>query len=105
MSSQSKHKEAAWKFIEFMGQPEYQRPVSEAFGWFPVLKDEEKDKRFNDEFMKPFAAKIKDGVPEPQVSNWDTFNKTFVTAVQKVLTGKATPQEALDQAQSELEKQ
>lgn len=105
MSSQSKHKEAAWKFIEFMGQPEYQRPVSEAFGWFPVLKDEEKDERFNDEFMKPFAAKIKDGVPEPQVSNWDTFNKTFVTAVQKVLTGKATPQEALDQAQSELEKQ
>lgn len=105
MSSQSKHKKAAWKFIEFMGQPEYQRPVSEAFGWFPVLKDEEKDKRFNDEFMKPFAAKIKDGVPEPQVSNWDTFNKTFVTAVQKVLTGKATPQEALDQAQSELEKQ
>ncbi len=105
MSSQSKHKEAAWKFIEFMGQPEYQRPVSEAFGWFPVLKDEEKDKRFNDEFMKPFAAKIKDGVPEPQVSNWDKFNKTFVTAVQKVLTGKATPQEALDQAQSELEKQ
>lgn len=105
ISSLSKHKEDAWKFIEFMGQPKYQRPVSEAFGWFPILKDEENDKRFSEDFMKPFAAKIKDGVAEPHVPNWDTFNKVFVTAVQKVLTGQATPQQALDQAQNELEKQ
>ncbi len=104
MSSLSKNKDAAWKFIEFMGQPEYQRPVSEAFGWFPILKDEEKDERFQTDFMKPFAASIKDGVPMPHTPNWDLFNKNFVTAVQKALTGQATPKEALDQAQTELAK-
>lgn len=102
VSSLSKHKDAAWKFIEFMGQPEYQRPVSEAFGWFPILKAEENDARFQEPFMKPFAALIQYGVAEPNTPNWDTFNKSFVIAVQKALTGQATPQEALDQAQKEV---
>ena len=104
MSSLSKHKEAAWKFIEFMGQTEYQRPVSEAFGWFPILKDEESDERFTTEAMKPFAERIKDGVPEPKVPDWDSFNKVFMTAVQKAVSGEETPQKALKDAQSEISK-
>lgn len=104
ISSLSKHKEIAWKFIEFMGRPEYQRPVSEAFGWFPILNEEEKDARFKDDFMKPFSASIKYGVAEPHVPNWDDFNKSFITAVQKALTGKMSPKEALDTAQGELSK-
>lgn len=102
--SSQQNKEAAWKFIEFMGQPEYQRPVSEAFGWFPILKDEENDARFSDELMKPFAQLIKDGVSEPHVPNWDKFNKDFLTAVQKTMTGQESAKNALDQAQAELSK-
>ena len=87
-----------------MGQPEYQRPVSEAFGWFPILKDEENDARFKDDFMKPFAASIPNGVAEPHVPNWDDFNKSFITAVQKTITGKMAAKDALDAAQAELAK-
>lgn len=104
ISSLSKNKETAWKFVEFMGQPEYQRPVSEAFGWFPILKDEENDARFKDDFMKPFAASIPNGVAEPHVPNWDDFNKSFITAVQKTITGKMAAKDALDAAQAELAK-
>lgn len=104
ISSLSKNKDLAWKFVEFMGQPEYQRPVSEAFGWFPILKDEQNDERFKSDFMKPFAESIHYGVAEPAVPNWDNFNKAFVTAVQKALTSQASAKDALDQAQAELTK-
>lgn len=102
ISSISKNKELAWKFVEFMGQPEYQRPVSEAFGWFPILKVEFEDERFNTEFMQAFAASIEYGVSEPQVEDWDSFNKAFLTAVQKAVTGEMGAKEALDEAQAEV---
>ena len=102
ISSISKNKDLAWKFVEFMGQPEYQRPVSEAFGWFPILKEEFNDERFKSEFMQPFAASIEYGISEPQVADWDSFNKAFLTAVQKTLTGEMGAKEALDEAQSQV---
>lgn len=102
ISSISKNKELAWKFVEFMGQPEYQRPVSEAFGWFPILKEEFNDARFESEFMQAFAASIEYGVSEPQVEDWDSFNKAFLTAVQKAVTGEMGAKEALDEAQAEV---
>ena len=102
ISSISKNKELAWKFVEFMGQPEYQRPVSEAFGWFPILKEEFNDERFESEFMQAFAASIEYGVSEPQVEDWDSFNKAFLTAVQKAVTGEMGTKEALDEAQAEV---
>lgn len=102
ISSISKNKELAWKFVEFMGQPEYQRPVSEAFGWFPILKEEYNDERFKTEFMQAFAASIEYGISEPQVEDWDSFNKAFLTAVQKAVTGEMGAKEALDEAQAEI---
>lgn len=102
ISSISKNPELAWKFVEFMGQIEYQRPVSEAFGWFPILKEEFNDERFKTEFMQAFAASIEYGISEPQVKDWDTFNKTFLTAVQKAVTGQMGAKEALDEAGKEL---
>ncbi|MDY5437404.1 sugar ABC transporter substrate-binding protein [Peptostreptococcus porci] len=104
ISSKSTNKEMAWKFVEFMGQQEYQRPVSEAFGWFPILKAEENDERFKSEFMKPFAESIKYGVTEPHVPNWDEFNKSFITAIQKALTNQSDSKSALDLSQIELNK-
>ena len=44
------------------------------------------------------------GTPEPQVPNWDDFNKSFTIAVQKAMTGQLSPQEALDNCQKELAK-
>ena len=104
ISSISKNEDLAWKFVEFMGQPEYQRPVSEAFGWFPILKEEFEDERFKSEFMQAFATSIEYGISEPQVEDWDSFNKAFLTAVQKALTGQAGAKEALDEAQEEVSK-
>lgn len=104
ISSISDNKEEAFKFIEFMGKPEQQRPISEAYNWFPVTKAEQDDERFKTDFLKPFMEITVNGISEPPVPNWDEFNKSFVIAVQKVLTGNASPKDALDTAQQENQK-
>lgn len=102
ISSQSENKELAWKLVEHMGKFEYQNAYDEAIGFFPILKAEEAEARYQDEFLKPFKEMIQHGVPEPHVPVWDTFNKEFTEAVQKVMTGAATAEEALKSAEEEL---
>lgn len=104
IAESSKNKELAWKLIEFMGQFKYQNAYDEAIGFFPILKEEEKEARYNEEFLKSFKEMIQYGQPEPQVPVWDTFNKEFVESVQKVLTDKATAEEALTSAETSLNK-
>ncbi|RLK63374.1 sugar ABC transporter substrate-binding protein [Atopobacter sp. AH10] len=104
MSSLSKHKKEAYKFLDFMSQLDNQKVVTAAYGWFPILKEESKDKKYSSDFNKPMYDIIQYGTPEPQVPNWDEFNKSFITAVQKALTGEASPKEALDNCQKELTK-
>lgn len=98
----AKNPEGAWKFIEFMGQEEFQRPVSEAFNWFPILKAEESDERFQTDFMKPFLETIAFGYPDPHTPNWDEFNRAFVQALQETLLGEKDGQTAFDEAQKEV---
>ena len=102
ISSQSENKELGWKLIEYMGQFKYQNVYDEAIGFFPILKEEENEERYNTEFLKPFKDMIQYGVSEPQVPVWDTFNSEFIKAVQKVMTGNATAEEALSDAEKEL---
>ena len=102
ISSQSKNKENAWKLIEYMGQYKYQNAYDESIGFFPILKAEEQEERYTTEFLSPFKEMIQYGVPEPQVPVWDTFNSEFIKAVQKVMTGNATAEEALTSAEKEL---
>lgn len=104
ISSQSPNKDLAWALIEFMGQFEYQNAYDSAIGFFPILKKEETEARYQSEFMQPFKEMITYGVAEPQVPVWDTFNEEFTMAVQKVLTEKATPEEALKEAEKALQK-
>lgn len=102
ISAISKNKQAAWDFVEFAGKFEYQNDIDSS-SWFPILKAEEKEERYHTEFSRPFAEMIQYGVPEPHVKNWDLFNEVFTEAAQKVLTGQATAEEALNAAQKELE--
>ena len=85
-----------------MGKFEYQNNYDETIGFFPILKEEEKEERYNDEFLKPFGEMIQYGIPEPHVPAWDTFNSEFINAVQRVMTGAATAEDALKDAEEEL---
>lgn len=98
----AKNPDGAWKFIEFMGQEDYQRSVSEFKNWFPILEAEKEDERFQTEFMEAFTQTIPYGQPDPHVPNWDEFQREVTLAFQEALTGKKDPQTALDEAQERL---
>lgn len=104
ISSASENKEEAWKLIETMGSFEVQNNYDEAIGFFPILKEEESEERYNTEFMKPFAEMIQYGVPEPHMPVSADFQKGIMDAVKKVMMNEASPQEALDALQAELSK-
>ncbi len=100
----SENKELAWDLIEYMGQFEYQNSYDETMGFFPILTEEQDEERYKEGFLKPFEGMIEYGIGEPHVPSWDTFNKEFVESVQKVLTDKATAEEALESAEKALNK-
>ncbi len=105
ISQTSKNKELAWKLIEFMGQFKYQNAYDATMNFSPVLKEEQSDIRYSEGFLKPFQEIAQYGIGEPKVPVWDTFNKEFVEAVRKVLTDKASAQDALENADKVLNKQ
>lgn len=105
ISQTSKNKELAWKLIEFMGQFKYQNAHDGTLGFFPVLKEELSEIRYSEGSLKSFEEMTHYGIAEPQVEEWDTFNKTFIEAVQKILTDKVPAEEALDNADKILNKQ
>lgn len=100
----SKNKENAWKLIETMGSFEIQNNYDEGMGFFPILKEEESQERYNSDFMKPFAEMIKHGVSEPHMPVSADFQKGIMDAVKKVMMGEAQPKEALETLQKELDK-
>ena len=104
ISEASENKELAWKLIEHMGQFKHQNAYDEAIGFFPILEEEREEERYQEGFLKPFEEMIQYGQSEPHVPAWDTFNKEFVESVQKVLTDKATAEEALKSAEETLNK-
>lgn len=102
ISSGAKNPEGAWEFIEFMSQEPYQRSISEAFNWFPILEAEVDDERFQTDFIQPFLNIIPYGYPDPHTSNWDEFHRAFVQALQEALTEDKTVEEAFNDAQETL---
>lgn len=101
VSSLSENKDQVADFIKFMSDIDQQKEITAAYNWFPVTKAEESLEVYQEDFMQPFLEIMPHGVPEPQVPNWDEFNKSFTIAVQKALTGQASAEEALTTAQEE----
>lgn len=103
ISSQCKNKEAAWKFVEFFTSAEYQDKFDETVGFFPIFKEEAKSERYNSDFLNPFVEMIQYGQPEPNPPVWEEFNEIVVKAVQKVMLGESTAEEAMNEAQNLLD--
>jgi len=101
----SKNKDLAWKFIEFMTRPENQiewyRLVSnlpavvEAWN-FPELA--------NDPMMKVFRAQLEDAMSPPNVPQWEEIATAISRRVEEVIFKKRTPQEAANMLKKDIEK-
>jgi len=103
MSSQTKNKEAAWKFIEFFTNPENDLKWAKNQGFIPYHES-----NLNDEEIRsnPDMAFFLDVAPEsktyPTLPQWPQIDQALADAVQQALMGEKTPEEALNDAAAKV---
>ncbi len=99
ISSQSKNKELAKDFMNFMTSFEKQKKWDLTLGFVPPMVEEKELPEFQTEFWKPYVEAIQYGVPEAvNIKDWEGVQQAVIDALQKVILGQSTPQEAMDTA-------
>lgn len=102
MSASSEHQDEAWKFIEFMYQPDYRQAFDEGEGLLPELTAVAESDYFQSPDYKPFVDALDTAKFQPQHPKFEQIQQIETVAVQKALSGQATPQEALDEATAQI---
>ena len=105
ITSTSKHKDEAWKLIEFLASKEIQKRQAQEAGSLPI---------WNDLFNDPDLVKANPSLPDmlkqvqyaynrPSLTWYNEFSTNLQVELQNSLTSKKTPKQALDDAQTSLE--
>ena len=106
MSSQSKNKEAAWKLIEFMANPESMQIWCDVTGAAPLRQSLSEAYIAGNPSEAPYIVDaISAGVGSAKVSYSNSVFNFVAEAVEKVFYERATVQEALDAAAEKLEEE
>ncbi|MFJ5621605.1 ABC transporter substrate-binding protein [Peribacillus loiseleuriae] len=103
LSAKGKNKEAAWKFIEFMGSKEGQLLWDQATNFFPYNKETMNDDFFKKDpylsvFVNEFETFDRVEVIDHYLPNAVDLRKRFTVEIQNFINGKKSAQEALDDA-------
>ena len=117
MSSRTPNREAAWELVSFLASPENSLRFDENTGAIPPLKNIPSTSKYSDPIYKAWMVELNDNVRYPKIvppwhlPEWATFfNQLAPGELQKVLLGRATPEQVaktwadfLTQAQSKYQ--
>ena len=98
----SQHKDAAWKWIEFLSRPDIQQRFHAAIGDLPPRRSTwEHPSLANDELARAFRDQLERVKPTPKVLEWERIVQEMRLATERVVRGG----ESQDQAVRELDAQ
>ncbi|HCW51518.1 MAG TPA: ABC transporter substrate-binding protein [Clostridiales bacterium] len=98
-----RHKDAAWKFIQFMLSDEAQIAMAET-GQMPVtFSASESDVMKEVGYYGPYIEQLKTALPRTPVPAWNKIDKILNDAFESVFRGVASAREALTQAAEEID--
>ncbi|HEY66297.1 MAG TPA: extracellular solute-binding protein [Caldilineae bacterium] len=94
----SKHKEAAWKFIEFMTSRETNKWLAKEIGLLPIWVDLYTDPELTElyPFWADFSAQLETARGLSTLTWYGDFVDVAIAEIHKALAGEQTAQEALD---------
>lgn len=96
----AENKDGAWKFVQFMSEPETQLEWYSLFGSLPASVDAWDDPALSDDaFLQVVREGIENGVAPPNVATWPEVASFIGAAAEQVSRGLATAQDALNEAQ------
>jgi multiple sugar transport system substrate-binding protein len=99
MFSNSKVKQAAWKFLDFLFTKDARLAFNKAEGFLPTTQADAADPYFADnKRLKVFVDLLPTAHFAPTVTGWEDTAKAVTDAVQSVYLDNATPEAALKQA-------
>jgi multiple sugar transport system substrate-binding protein len=99
MFANSKVKQAAWKFLDFLFTKAPRVAFTKGEGFLPTTVAEAQDPYFtNNARLKTFVDLLPSAHFAPTVTGWEDTAKAVTDAVQSVYLGKSTPAAALKQA-------
>ncbi len=92
------------KFISFLYQPSIRTTFDVNEGFLPLLTAQQNLREFSDPATAGFVKLLPQSRFDPLNPNYSKMQQLVTVAMQKALTGKATPKAALDQAAAEFNK-
>lgn len=101
----SSNKEAAQEFANYMGSQEVQETLATDFSRLPVREEIYEDDSIREEFelLEIFEEALEQTQTRPAIADYPTFSEIVYTEANTALVQDKTPQEALDDAQEEIE--
>lgn len=103
ISANSTHQADAWKFVQFMYQPQYRLKFDKVEGMLPVEKSVAQNPFFQTPDMKPFVDGLSYAKFYPMTPNFPSIEQIETVAVQQAMSGQMTPKQALDQAAQKID--
>jgi multiple sugar transport system substrate-binding protein len=96
--SQSKHKEAAWKFIEYMTSKDTNKVLAQEIGVLPIWVDQYTDPDLTAKypFWADFQSQLQTARGLSKLTWYGDFVDISTAEVHKALAGEQTAQQALD---------
>jgi multiple sugar transport system substrate-binding protein len=99
MFSNSKVKQAAWKFLDYLFTKDPRVAFTKAEGFLPTTKEEAADPTFTENArVKVFVDLLPSAHFAPTITGWEDTAKAVTDAMQSVYLGQSTPEEALKRA-------
>ena len=104
MFKNSKVKQAAWKFLDFLFTKDPRIAFTKGEGFLPTTTAEAQDPYFAENArLKTFVDLLPSAHFAPTVTGWEDTAKAVTDAVQSVYIGKAEPAAALKQAAAQAD--
>ena len=104
MFDNSKNKDTAWAFLDFIFQNEWRAKFTLGEGFLPVNVAVSKQPEFaNDADLKVFAAVLPDARFAPVIAGWEEVADITSNALQAIYLGNESPEDALNGAAAKID--
>ncbi len=105
INADSKQKELAWKFIQYMVSPAINAQYTQGIGAVPPLASAATSSYVKDSsILMAFVKAAPQFIPNPNVPGWVQIRDTMDKYLEQALHKKITSKQALDQAQKAVDK-
>ncbi len=101
----SKHKEAAWRLIEFLSRPEQQVRFFNLTGDLPAHKKAWSDPGLNaDPMIQAFWDQLQHVVPTPKIPEWEQIATRIWERTEAAIRGAETPADAMAKLDADVDR-